>query len=68
MSIDKRLTLLLAAFGGAVLALALSSGRKRRRHAARAVDKADLHEWENEGGNLAGPLHPPAPGLAPATL
>ncbi len=68
MSVDKRLTILLAAFGGAALALALSSRRMRRRHADRVVHKADLHEWENEGGNLAGPLVTPGPGLAPAPL
>jgi hypothetical protein len=68
MSVDKRLTILLAAFGGAALVLAMSSGRKRRRHADRVAHKADLHEWENEGGNLAGPIAAPGPGLAPAPL
>lgn len=68
MSVDKRWTILLAALGGAAFALAMSSGRKRTRHAERASHKADLHEWENEGGNLAGHLATPGPGLATVPL
>lgn len=68
MSFDKRLTILLAAFGGAALALALRSGRKRRRRAERVAHKADIHEWENEGGNLHGPIATPGPGLESAPL
>jgi len=68
MSVDKRWTILLAAIGGAAFALSLSSGRKRKRQVEKVAHKADLHEWENEGGNLAGPIATPAPGLAPAPL
>ncbi len=64
MSMDKRWTVLLAAFGGAAFALALSTRRKGRRHAERKAHKADLHEWENEGGNLAPPAIPPDSSLA----
>ena len=68
MSVDKRWTVLLAALGGAALALSLSSGRKRSRLAEKVAHKADVHEWENEGGNLAGPVVAPGPGLASIPL
>ena len=55
MSIDNRWTVLLAACGGAAVALALSTRRRHRRHAEKRAYKADVHEWENEGGNLAPP-------------
>ena len=56
MKLDARWGLLAAACGG--LALALWLGRRDR--AARVPPNADLHEWENEGGNLAAPAHPSA--------
>lgn len=68
MSVDKRWTILLAAIGGAALALSLRAGRKRRCEVERVAHKADLHEWENEGGNLAGPVATPAPALAQAPV
>ena len=56
MNIDARCARLFAACGGAVAAL-----RLRRKHGNdKQAHKAELHEWENEGGNLAPP--PPAPG------
>ena len=55
MNIDKRWTALLAACGGAALALALSSRRTHKRRVEKKAHKADLHEWENEGGTLAPP-------------
>jgi len=58
MSMDKRWTVLLAACGGAALALAVGSRRKHKRRVERKAHKADLHEWENEGGNLAPPAMP----------
>jgi len=66
MSMDKRWTVLLAAFSGAAVALALSSRRKGKRRAERKAHKADLHEWENEGGNLAPSASSPDPILATA--
>lgn len=64
MSMDKRWTVLLAAFSGAAFALALSTRRKGKRRAERKAHKADLHEWENEGGNLAPPAVSPDSRLA----
>ncbi len=64
MSIDKRWTVMLAACGGAALALALSSRRQRKRRVEKKAHKADLHEWENEGGNLAPPPMTPDSVLA----
>jgi hypothetical protein len=49
MNIDIRCAMLLASRGGAVAALRL----RRKHHNEKQADKADLHEWENEGGNLA---------------
>jgi hypothetical protein len=64
MSVDKRWTVMLAACGGAALALAFSSRRKHKRGVERKAQKADLHEWENEGGNLAPPLTLPDSAVA----
>jgi len=35
----------------------------RKRHSEKQAHKAQLHEWENEGGNLA-----PAPEVSPTVL
>ena len=58
MNIDIRWAMLFAACGGAVFASLL----RRKRHNEKQAHKAELHEWENEGGHLA-----PAP-EATATL
>ena len=49
MSIATRWPILLAACGGAALATLL----RGKRHKEKQAHKAELHEWENEGGNLA---------------
>lgn len=56
MSIDTRCAMLFAACGHAVSAL-----RLRRRHDSekQAHKAAELHEWENEGGNPAPPPEAP---------
>ena len=51
MSIAVRWPILLAACGGAVFATLL----RRKRYKEKQAHKAELHEWENEGGNLAPP-------------
>ena len=62
MTINNRWTVLLAACGGAAVALALST-RRRKRHAEKKAHTADLNEWENEGGNLAPPSMTPESAL-----
>jgi hypothetical protein len=59
MTINTLWILLLAGCGAA--AVAFSVQMRRKRHDEKQAHKADLHEWENEGGNLA-----PSP-EAPAT-
>lgn len=49
MDIDIRWAKLFAACGGAVFASRL----RRKRHNEKQAHKAELHDWENEGGNLA---------------
>jgi len=49
MNIDIRWAKLFAACGGA----ALASLPRRKRHNEKQAHKAELHEWENEGGDLA---------------
>ena len=49
MKIDIRWATLFAACGGAAFASLL----RRKRHNEKQAHKAELHEWENEGGNLA---------------
>ena len=49
MNIDIRWVKLSAAFRGAAFALLLP----RKRHNEKQAHKAELHEWENEGGNPA---------------
>jgi len=49
MNIDIRWAKLFAACGGAAFASLL----RRKRHNEKQAHKAELHEWENEGGNLA---------------
>ena len=49
MNIDIRWVKLSAACGGAAFASLLG----RKRHNKKQAHKAELHEWENEGGNLA---------------
>ena len=49
MNIDSRWAKLFAACGGAAFASLL----RRKRHNEKQAHKAELHEWENEGGVLA---------------
>ena len=49
MNIYIRWTKLFAACGGAAFASLL----RRKSHNEKQAHKAELHEWENEGGNLA---------------
>ena len=49
MNIDIRWVKLFAACGGATFASLL----RRKRHNEKQARKAELHEWENEGGNPA---------------
>ena len=49
MSIDIRWAKLFAACGGAAFASLL----RRKRHNKKQAHKAELREWENEGGNRA---------------
>ena len=48
MNIDIRWPKLFAACGGAAFASLL----RRKRHNEKQAQKAELHEWENEGGDL----------------
>ena len=48
MNIDNRWAMLFAAGGGAVFASLLRS----KRHNEKQAHKAELHESENEGGDL----------------
>jgi hypothetical protein len=50
MSIKSRLIWLLAACGAIA---ALSAEGRRKRNNEKQAHKANLREWENEGGNLA---------------
>jgi hypothetical protein len=52
MSIDIRWARLFTAGGGAAFASLLRRRRHNEKHEKQAR-KAELHEWENEGGNLA---------------
>ena len=47
--------ILLLAACGAVAANAFATWAHRKRHTEKQAHKAVLHEWENEGGNLAPP-------------
>jgi hypothetical protein len=49
MNIGNRLTTFFAAFGGAPFVSVLG----RKNHSEIQMHKADLRDWENEGGNLA---------------
>ena len=49
MNIYIRWAKLFAACGGAAFASLL----RRKGHNEKQAHKAELHEWENEGGNLA---------------
>ena len=49
MNIAIRWTKLFDACGGA----AFASRLWRKRHNEKRAHKAELHEWENEGGNLS---------------
>ena len=53
MSMDKCSTVLLAACGGAALALAMSQAQGRPPCRDGRLDKADLHESENEAAIFA---------------
>jgi len=47
--------ILLLAACGAAAAAAFTVWTRRERRTERQAHKAVLHEWENEGGNLAPP-------------
>ena len=47
--------ILLLAACGAVAATSAATWTRRKRHTEKQAHKAVLHEWENEGGNLAPP-------------
>ncbi len=49
MNIDIRWGKLFAACGGAAFASLL----RRKRHNEKQAHKAELHEWEDDGSNLA---------------
>ena len=49
MNIDIRWVKLSAACGG----VAFASLLRRKRHNENQAHKAEIHDWENEGGNLA---------------
>ena len=53
MNLDMHWTKLLAGGEGA----AFASRLQRKRHNEKQAHKTELHDWENEGGNLA-----PSPG------
>jgi hypothetical protein len=55
--------ILLLAACGALAASAFATSTRRKRHTEKHEHKAVLHEWENEGGNLA----PSAQADAPVT-
>ena len=55
MNIDTRWTMLFAGKGRA----AVASWLRRKFHNEKQAHKAELQEWENEGGNLA--LSPAVP-------
>jgi len=49
MNIDSRWATLFAACGGA----AFASRLRRKGRNEKQAHKTELHDWENEGGNLA---------------
>jgi hypothetical protein len=49
MNIDSRWAKLFAACGGA----AFASRLRRKGRNEKQTHKTELHDWENEGGNLA---------------
>jgi hypothetical protein len=55
MNSTNRWIVFFAAFGGAACAALLRSKRHNEKQVHKAAHKAELHEWENEGGNLAPP-------------
>jgi hypothetical protein len=59
MTINNRWIWMLAACGAVA---AFTAQVRRKREVETRTHKADLREWENEGGNLA-----PASGAHPAT-
>lgn len=56
MTINSRWIWMLAACGAIA---ALTAQVRRKREIEHLVHKANLHEWENEGGNLAPAPSPP---------
>jgi hypothetical protein len=67
MKTDQRLTILVAVAGGIALGAAFALGARRNRQhqhvALKRQHKADLHQWEGEGGNLAPTPAPVVPAL-----
>jgi hypothetical protein len=64
MDVVTRRAIFLAACAGVIIG-AFTAQVGRRRKSERRAHKADLHEWENEGGNVApstnGPASPSTP-------
>jgi hypothetical protein len=56
MTISPRWIWMLAACGAIA---ALTAQVRRKREIEHHIHKANLHEWENEGGNLAPAALPP---------
>ena len=53
MNIRKTWVALLVLFGGAAIGKACASQMRRRHQQESERRKAELHQWEGEGGNLA---------------
>ena len=63
MDVVTRRLVLLAACAGMIIG-AFSAQVRRVRRRDMQTHKANLHEWENEGGNLAPPkAQPPVPAV-----
>ena len=64
MNVVARRAIFLAACAGVIIGTFMAQVSRKRRGEKQA-HKADLHEWENEGGNLApsstGPETPSTP-------
>jgi hypothetical protein len=56
MATNSRWIWMLAACGAIA---ALTAQVRRKREIEQLVHKSNLHEWENEGGNLAPAQSPP---------
>jgi hypothetical protein len=59
MDVVTRRAIFLAACAGVIIG-AFMAQVSRKRKSEKHAHKADLHEWENEGGNLAPSTADPA--------